>query len=239
MKKAIILSAFVLIVLLAGSVLQVSAISRSPDNVPVIFFLTHVKSPNVPPGNVVFNPREYTIDRQSPWEEHHTQGLDNPQLQVFLPMQTVNEWTGNLNQDAGVLFGALLYGGDNMSEEGRLLIAGALSYLLKDDDIIPDHLGNIGTADDALILRISSRLAIDEGLGISDRNITANMEGLSSSVGFIDQYPKPSKNGLYEFVNELPGKKVNGYTAEEILKNDRLLNEFYSQLRERGIYPVR
>ena len=239
MKKALILSAFVLIVLFAGSIHQVSAISHASDNVPVIFFLTHVKSPNVPPGNVVFNPREYTIDRQSPWEGHHTQGLDNPQLQVFLPMQTVNEWTGNLNQDAGVLFGALLYGGDDMTNESRRLIVGALSYLLKDDDIIPDYLGNIGTADDALIIRISSRLAIDEGLGISDRNITANMERLSSSVDFIDQYPKPFKKGLYEFGNELPEKKVNGYTADEILKNDRLLSEFYSQLRERGIYPVR
>ena len=66
-----------------------------------------------------------------------------------------------LPQDAKMLCEIL--DDDDVPEEGRSLLAGALVSLLQAGDLIPDTWGPLGLADDAITLRLAVARALPEG----------------------------------------------------------------------------
>src|SRR3954467_8955965 len=53
--------------------------------------------------------------------------------------------------------------GEKTEEAARKLLVGALSYVIDTWDMFPDHYRGVGLADDALVLRVTAKLALDTG----------------------------------------------------------------------------
>jgi uncharacterized membrane protein YkvA (DUF1232 family) len=77
-------------------------------------------------------------------------------------LETFPEWLRTLGADATALADALADGA--APEEARRILAGAINYLFKSVDLIPDGIDDIGYLDDAFVLRLATAQAVAAGL---------------------------------------------------------------------------
>jgi uncharacterized membrane protein YkvA (DUF1232 family) len=76
-------------------------------------------------------------------------------------LETFPEWLRTLGADAVTLSDALQ---ESAPEEARRILAGAINYLFKSVDLIPDGIDDIGYLDDAFVLRLAAAQAVAAGL---------------------------------------------------------------------------
>lgn len=76
-------------------------------------------------------------------------------------LETFPEWLRTLGADATALADALHLG--DAPEDARRILAGALNYLFKSVDLIPDGIDDIGYLDDAFVLRLAAAQAVAAG----------------------------------------------------------------------------
>jgi uncharacterized membrane protein YkvA (DUF1232 family) len=92
----------------------------------------------------------------------------------------------------------------------RFLIGG-LNYALDMLDIFPDHFKGIGIADDAIVLRLSAKLARDAGA--SHPAIDKLATDANLVIPLFDGHAAP----LEQLVAQFPDREVRGRTADKIL----------------------
>jgi uncharacterized membrane protein YkvA (DUF1232 family) len=76
-------------------------------------------------------------------------------------LETLQELVEGFSLDVGRVRAALA--DDKTEEAARKLLVGALSYVIDTWDMFPDHYRGVGLADDALVLRVASALALRAG----------------------------------------------------------------------------
>src|SRR5690349_17995660 len=74
------------------------------------------------------------------------------------------KWTESLPSDVWTVFD--LVANDQIAQQGRRVLAGALSYILTTLDLIPDH-ERAGAIDDAIVLRLACGLATEHAADTS------------------------------------------------------------------------
>jgi uncharacterized membrane protein YkvA (DUF1232 family) len=112
-------------------------------------------------------------------------------------------------EDLATIVSAL--GDSSTPEPARRTLVGALSYGLDMLDLFPDHYKGLGMADDAIVLRLAAKQAIDAG---ASNPALAKLAGEAARVGDVmDDLAGP----LGEFVAKLPDVEVRGRTATKIL----------------------
>src|SRR5690242_19720317 len=72
-------------------------------------------------------------------------------------LDTFPEWLRTLADDASALAGLISDGA--LDESARRPIAGALNYLFKSLDLIPDGIEDLGYLDDAFVFRVAASAA--------------------------------------------------------------------------------
>src|SRR3954467_14169317 len=87
-------------------------------------------------------------------------------------LEMLQKLVDGFSLDVGRVRAALA--GDETEEAARRLLVGALSYVIDSWDMFPDHYRGVGLADDALVLRVASALALRAG---------ANHRGLQHLAG--------------------------------------------------------
>lgn len=106
-------------------------------------------------------------------------------------------------------------------EAAQRFLIGGLNYGLDMLDIFPDNHKGIGTADDAIVLRLAAKLA--RAAGATNPAIEALAIDANNVVAIFEDIAGP----LEKLVSQFPDREVRGRTATKILshKDTRLVFE--------------
>lgn len=107
----------------------------------------------------------------------------------------------------------------------RRVLVGALNYGLDLLDIFPDHYEGLGLADDAAVLRLAARYAVQEGAA------DPSLRRLAAQASDVDQLFGELAAPLDRFVAQLPDRAVRGRTADQILGSKDLRVSFDAEVK--------
>ncbi|HVW30848.1 MAG TPA: YkvA family protein [Polyangiaceae bacterium] len=128
----------------------------------------------------------------------------------------------SLADDAGVLSAVVEDSG--LSEDARRHAAGALSYLFKSLDLIPDGIEELGYLDDAFVFRVAARLATHVEPVVALEKLAHEAELVSDFLS-VD-YPR-----LERFVAGLGKLTVRGRSVDEVLASPEAAASFTGEVR--------
>ncbi len=148
-------------------------------------------------------------------------------------LQAMDRWVKDLAGDALEMRKAL--DSEGISRDAKKYLIGGLAYLLRKVDIIPDYMGGIGVLDDASVMRVAVKLALESGL-----------PGGSPALTKLGEEAELVKSALEEFydtfegyVKGLPAEKIRNRNADTILDEPGSLDQFDRELEDetRGYKP--
>jgi uncharacterized membrane protein YkvA (DUF1232 family) len=127
------------------------------------------------------------------------------------------EWLKSLGSDARELTAALNHAG--LPEAARRELAGAINYLFKSLDLVPDGIEDLGFVDDAFVLRVAAahaRATLAEGTAGDAAQALARLTAEAELIGdFLGtEYPR-----LERYVAGLAGTSARGRSVDAILEN--------------------
>ncbi len=137
------------------------------------------------------------------------------------------QWASELPADVDGTFKLLT--NEAVANQGRRFLAGGLSYILTQLDIIPDH-EKAGAVDDCFVLRVAYGLAAEHAakVGTAEAGKIAKMTNEEDEVrGFLGDAMFAK---LRRHVVELADKPVRGRTADQILSDPRLRGDLKREL---------
>jgi uncharacterized membrane protein YkvA (DUF1232 family) len=121
---------------------------------------------------------------------------------------TLQRMIDRLADDAAAALDALAQAAT--PEPARRSLAGALSYLVEQLDMVPDHLDGLGAVDDAIVLRMAARHAVSHGSDdLELRRLAGEAPVLAAVLG--DLFAP-----VDEIVSRLPSQEVRGRTPAEV-----------------------
>lgn len=139
-------------------------------------------------------------------------------------------WLQSLGADVGGLASVLCDGA--VAEEPRLWVAGAVSYIFKSVDLIPDGIEDLGYLDDAFILRVMARRALD-AQDSDAQDIPAVLQQLAADTSTIEQFLGSDFVRLDEFAAGLRIASVRGRTPSDIVQDASVAAEV---AQEAGVF---
>ena len=138
-------------------------------------------------------------------------------------------WLRELGADAEGL--AALVDDENLPEQTRKALIGAVNYLFKSLDLIPDGIDDIGYLDDAFVLRVSAELAVQEELVDVDPGKLSELQRLASEAELVRAFLDKDFSRLLEYVKGLRKGAARGRTGADILRDAAVRSSFLSDLR--------
>jgi uncharacterized membrane protein YkvA (DUF1232 family) len=145
-------------------------------------------------------------------------------------IDTFNEWINTLVDDAKVLRAGMEDA--EAPRDARRLLVGGLSYLLRKIDIVPDYLSGVGVVDDAIVLRLAAKLALESGLGDMGAVAVNGLTALSKTTKPLEDYLGDLYGKLVEYVKALPDDEVRGRTADKVLDDPEVQKQFLRELTD-------
>jgi uncharacterized membrane protein YkvA (DUF1232 family) len=145
------------------------------------------------------------------------------------PARRLAEWTESLPSDVWTVYA--LVENDKIAQQGRRLLAGALSYILTTLDLIPDH-ERAGAIDDALVIRLACALASEHAAEASVGD-SAKLGRLANDEDAIKAtFDEPTFAKLRRYVVGLADKQVRGRTTEQIINDPKARVELKRELEQ-------
>ncbi len=141
-------------------------------------------------------------------------------------LETFPKWLRALAGDASAL--AEVVDNASVSEVARRYAAGALNYLFKSLDLIPDGIEDLGFLDDAFVLRVASELALGDAPEAGEQ--AAILTQLAEDTAIIrellgDDYPR-----LQAYVRRLTVGAARGRTVDEIITDEGVRRDFLNEV---------
>ncbi len=122
-------------------------------------------------------------------------------------------WLKTLAEDAQGL--ATLLEQPSAPPGARRAAAVALNYLFKSIDLIQDGLEELGSIDDAFVLRVAAAQA-----GESEREAAEVLGRLAEQAGLIEEFMGADYARLERYVQKLEGASARGRSVAQILEDD-------------------
>ncbi|HEX7672230.1 MAG TPA: YkvA family protein [Polyangiaceae bacterium] len=133
------------------------------------------------------------------------------------------DWLRSLADDATALAAVVL---DESQPEGRRrALAGALNYLFKSLDLIPDGIEDLGYLDDAFVFRVAAAHAAT-GEGGTDA-----LARLAGDTALLKEFLAADYARLEKFVAGLESGSVRGRTVEQIVTDGAVRSAFASDVK--------
>jgi uncharacterized membrane protein YkvA (DUF1232 family) len=124
-------------------------------------------------------------------------------------LETLQKLVDGFSLDVGRVRAALA--DDKTEEPAKKLLVGALSYVIDTWDMFPDHYRGVGLADDALVLRVACKLALEAGANHRGvQNLAGEMSVVRTLMGELAE-------PLEQFCAALPGRTFGNRTVDDIL----------------------
>lgn len=144
------------------------------------------------------------------------------------------EWLKSLPEDAIAL--ADLLSSPSLPDASKRHIAGALNYLFKSLDLIPDGIEDLGFLDDAFVIRVAARVAIND-LSPASVAFSSVHEGappvlskLAKQADLVEELLAKDFVRLAKYVDALVEAPARGRTPDELVKDEGVRSAFTSDL---------
>jgi uncharacterized membrane protein YkvA (DUF1232 family) len=138
------------------------------------------------------------------------------------------QWIRTLGQDVTAL--AQLLSADSLPEAAKRYVAGGINYVFKSLDLIPDGIEDLGYLDDAFVVRVASRLALEDAPAAKDADLGGHLTRLSAESGLIADLLGKDTARLERYVRGLTKGAARGRSVDEILKDAALRSAFVSEV---------
>jgi len=132
-------------------------------------------------------------------------------------------WLKQLGDDARAL--VALIGTPDLPDAARRRVAGALNYLFKSLDLIPDGIEDLGFIDDAFVLRVAA-----DGEG-ADADSTGTLPRLSGEAELVREFLGDDYSRLESYVAGLDKTSARGRSVDEILGDETVRSEFVREVK--------
>lgn len=138
------------------------------------------------------------------------------------------EFTGQLPHDVQFTW-RMMEDAKAMKPQGRRYLAAAMSYILTQLDLIPDH-ENAGAIDDAMVIRIAWGLASEHAADLSSRD-QQDIARLCREEEDIQQFVGAAMfDKLKRYVVELAEKTVRGRSTDHILSDEKVRKDMKKEI---------
>jgi uncharacterized membrane protein YkvA (DUF1232 family) len=116
-------------------------------------------------------------------------------------------------------------------KQARVLAAGALSYLVKQMDLIPDWEPVHGLLDDAMVLRVAVSIASEQDLGDFDADTTRGIGRLANEADQVAEMLGADLYGrLKRYVQGLVRLDVRGRRADFIASDSKARAQLFAEI---------
>jgi uncharacterized membrane protein YkvA (DUF1232 family) len=137
-------------------------------------------------------------------------------------------WLRNLGQDAEQL--ALLVQDPLLPEPARQAVAGALNYLFKSLDLIPDGIDDIGYLDDAFVLRVSAELALQDDVADLDAAKQRTLNQLANEADVVREFLGKDFARLLDYVKGLRKGASRGRSVNDVVRDNAVQTAFMNDV---------
>ncbi len=141
-------------------------------------------------------------------------------------LETFPAWLRTLGADAQVIAAALDDGA--APEAARRALAGALNYVFKSVDLIPDGIDDIGYLDDAFVLRVASAHALVAGLSPLAHEA---VQALAAEAAAVNEFLGADAARLDRYVAALARGTARGRTVDDIVAKPGVRAELLTDVR--------
>jgi uncharacterized membrane protein YkvA (DUF1232 family) len=138
------------------------------------------------------------------------------------------QWIRALGQDVTAL--AQLLSADSLPEAAKQYVAGGLNYVFKSLDLIPDGIEDIGFLDDAFVVRVAARLALEDAPAAKDADLGGNLTRLAGEAALVAELLGPDAVRLEKYVRGLTKGAARGRSVSEILGDAAVRSAFVSEV---------
>jgi len=132
-------------------------------------------------------------------------------------------WLRSLAEDANAL--AALLESSDLGEPAKRRVAGALTYLFKSLDLIPDGLEDLGFIDDAFVFRVAARGAVTE----APAEVLAK---LAEEAALIEEFLGEAYPRIVGYVEGLGTSAARGRSVEDVLGDEAKREELVREVRQ-------
>jgi len=139
-------------------------------------------------------------------------------------LYTFPEWLRTLADDASAL--AALISDGALDESARRPIAGALNYLFKSLDLIPDGIEDLGYLDDAFVFRVAASAAGASAAARSDA-----VARLAKEATLVQEFLSQDFARLEKYVGGLSSGTARGRSVDSILNDPSVSNALVSDVK--------
>jgi len=134
-------------------------------------------------------------------------------------LNALPEWLRSLADDLAVL--AELLKDTQLSEGLRLWVAGAVGYVFKSVDLIPDGIEDLGYLDDVFVLRLAAARVAEEN-SESDAPLPPSITQLAEGAALVKKLLGSDFARLDDFVSGLRIAVVRGVSPSDIVQDPAL-----------------
>lgn len=113
----------------------------------------------------------------------------------------------------------------------RQSIAGALNYLFKSLDLIPDGIDDIGFLDDAFVMRVGAELACREDVSELNPDKLRNLNRLANDAETLREFLGKDYARLEAYVNGLRKGAARGRSVQDIIEDEKTREDFLSDVK--------
>lgn len=147
-------------------------------------------------------------------------------------LEAFPKWLESLDEDASAL--ASLLTAESVPERARRFVAGSLNYLNKSLDLIPDGVEDLGYLDDAFVLRVAAKIAVDEVPGTRESDIRGVVGRLADDAALVERLLEDDYGRLVKYVRTLEKGAARGRAVDDIIADPSVRGELIREVQVWG-----
>jgi uncharacterized membrane protein YkvA (DUF1232 family) len=145
-------------------------------------------------------------------------------------LETFPQWLRTLDEDVQTLLAALEE--QELGDDARRYLAGGINYLFKSLDLIPDGIDDIGYLDDAFVIRLASKAALETEIGAIQPELLGKLGSLANESDLIGELlEKDLFDRLEKYARDLRKGAARGRTVDEIVDDANIFKEFAAEAK--------
>ncbi|MCP4675173.1 MAG: DUF1232 domain-containing protein [Deltaproteobacteria bacterium] len=139
-------------------------------------------------------------------------------------------WLESLGNDVQTILDVLK--GEELEDETRRYLTGGINYLFKSLDLIPDGVDDLGYLDDAFILRLCTKAALEGETGSIDKELVDKLNVLVGDIDIIKELLEDELLGrLDKYARKLKTGAARGRMVDEIVEQSSVFQEFATETK--------
>ena len=140
-------------------------------------------------------------------------------------------WLNTFGEDVSQVLAALKTSG--LPEEASKLLTGGINYVFKSLDLVPDGIDDIGYLDDAFVLRLAIKAALEGNMDPVEPDTRAELEKLASDTGLVQELLSEDVFGrLDKYPRALANGAARGRTVDEIVTKPDVFKQFSKEVED-------